>query len=67
MGSYTCKGSCDTIPHENIRCPKNGRKRCRTCEKAFVTDIVRCECCNNILSTMVRRKNGRDKVNPPRM
>ncbi len=48
--SSNCKGLCD-MKHESqlIIGYKNGQKRCRKCEKYFITEALRCYCCKNLL------------------
>lgn len=50
--SSECKGECVRQYESQLKIGyKNGQKYCKKCEKYFLTDKIRCYCCNNQLRT----------------
>lgn len=59
--SCSCKNICDFVC--NKQCQRilgyaNGQRYCKTCSKYFVTESIRCTCCNQIL----RKRKRHNKI-----
>ena len=61
-----CKGICDSIKvkHGNPAGGRyaNGQKRCQICEKWFLTERIRCECCECKLRSKPRNSAYKAKL-----
>ena len=57
--SRSCRGSCDLANESQLRLGyKNGQKYCKVCQMYFLTDKIRCFCCNSQL----RSKKKHNKI-----